>query len=135
MATGNNGFRPQGGKGWNQPRLYYQGGNGNSNSFNPNQSTLRDLVYDQVKINESLQKKLAAIDKSMETIHAKMDGFSTAMKNQLSFNKALETQLAQLAADAPAVKLGKISGKSHLAGHPSAMQRNSHAQEEVCGAS
>ena len=54
---------------------------GNSNSFNPNQPTLRDLVYGQAKINESLQKKLAATDKSMETIHAKMDGFSTAIKN------------------------------------------------------
>ena len=76
-------------RGWNQPCPYYQGGNGNSNSFDPNQPTLRDLVYGQAKINESLQKKLATIDKSMETIHTKMDGFSTAMKNQLSFNKAL----------------------------------------------
>ena len=91
---------------------------------------MRHLVYSQAKINESLQKKLAAIDKFMETIYAKMDGFSIAMKNQLSFNKALETQLAQLAADAPAAKLGKISGKSHLAGHPSAMLKSSHAQEE-----
>ena len=81
MFINNNGFRPQGGQGWNQPRPYYQGGNGNSNSFNPNQPILRDLVYGQVKINESLQKKLAASDKSMETIHAKMDGFSTAIKN------------------------------------------------------
>ena len=63
---------------------------GNLNSFGPNQPTLRDLVYVQAKINESLQKKLAATDKSMETIHAKMDGFSMAMKNQLSFNKALK---------------------------------------------
>ena len=61
----NNGFRPQGGQGWNQPRPYYQGGNANSNSFNPNQPTWRDLVYGQAKINESLQKKLAATDKSM----------------------------------------------------------------------
>ena len=76
-----NEFRPQGAQGWNQPRPYYQRGNGNSNSFNPNQPTLRYLVYGQAKINESLQKKLAAIDKSMETIHAKMDGFSTAIKN------------------------------------------------------
>ena len=53
----NNGFRPLGGQGWNQPHPYYQGGNGNSNAFNPNQPTLRDLVYGQVKINESLQKK------------------------------------------------------------------------------
>ena len=36
----------------------------------------------------------------METIHAKMDGFSTAIKNQLSFNK-IETQLAQVAAAMP----------------------------------
>ena len=106
-----NGFRPQGGQGWNQPCPYYQGGNGNSNSFGPNQPTLRDLVYGQAKINESLQKKLAATDKSMETIHAKMDGFSTSMKNQLSFNKALETQLAQLAATTPAAELGKIPGQ------------------------
>ena len=46
----------------------------------------------------------------METIHAKMDGFSTAIKNQLSFNKMFETQLAQLAATTPAVELGKIPG-------------------------
>ena len=62
-----NGFRPHGGQGRNQPRPYYQGGNGNSNSFGPNQLTLRDLVYGQANINESLQKKLAVID----TIHAK----------------------------------------------------------------
>ena len=103
----NNGFRSQADQGWNQPRPYYQGGNGNSNSFNPNQPTLRDLVYGKAKINESLQKKLAATDKSMETIHAKIDGFSTAMKNQLSFNKMLETQLAQFAAATPAAELGE----------------------------
>ena len=47
----------------------------------------------------------------METIHAKMDGFSTAMKNHLSFNMVLETQLAQLAASAPTAELGKIPGQ------------------------
>ena len=72
---------------------------------------MRDLVYGQAKINESLQKKLAATDKSMESIHAKMDGFSTAIKNQLSFNKMLETQLAQLAAATPAAEQGKIPGQ------------------------
>ena len=41
----------------------------------------------------------------------RMDGFSTAMKNQLSFNKALETQWAQLAAATPAAELGKILGQ------------------------
>src|SRR6185436_19636676 len=69
FLNGSNGFHPQGGQGWNQPRPYYQGGNGNSNSFSRNQPTLRDLVYGQAKINESLQKMLAAIDKYMEIIH------------------------------------------------------------------
>ena len=68
----NNGFRPQGGQGWNQPRPFYQGGNGNTN-FNPNQPTFRDLVYDQAKINDTIQKKLAANDKSLETIQANLD--------------------------------------------------------------
>jgi hypothetical protein len=72
---------------------------------------LRGLVYGQAKINESIQKKLAANDKSLETIQAKMDGFSTSIKNQLSFNKMFETQLAQLVATTPAAKLGKISGQ------------------------
>ena len=72
---------------------------------------MRNLVYGQAKINESLQKKLAAMDKSMETIHAKIDGFSTTMKNQLSFNKALETQLAQLAAATLAAELEKLPGQ------------------------
>ena len=49
----------------------------------------------------SLQNKMATTDKSMETIHAKMDGFSTAIKNLLSFNKMIETQLAQVAATMP----------------------------------
>ena len=48
----------------------------------------------------------------METIHAKMDGFSTAIKNQLSFNKMLESQLAQLAATTPTAELGKITGQA-----------------------
>ena len=64
---------------------------------------MRDLVYGMVTINEAMQKKLAANDKSLETIHAKMDEISTAIKNQLSFNKMLETQLAQLAAATPVV--------------------------------
>ena len=42
-----------------------------------------------------------------------MDDFSTAIKNQLSFNKMLETELAQLGNchQEPAVELGKILGQ------------------------
>ena len=90
MFINNNGFHPQGGQGWNQPRPFYQGGNGNSN-FNPNKPTIRDLVYGQAKINDTIQKKLATNDKSLETIQVKLDGFSTAIKNQLSFNKIYKT--------------------------------------------
>jgi hypothetical protein len=111
MKNNNNRFRPQGGQGWNQLRPYYQGGNGNSSSFNPNQPSLRDLILGQAKINESLQKKLATSDKSLETIQAKIDGIFSAIKNQLSFNKMLETQLAQFAVVVPSAETGKISGQ------------------------
>ena len=76
-----NGFHPQGGQGLNQPHPFYQEGNDNLNSFNPSRPTLRDLVYDQAKVNKTIQKKLVANDKSLETIHAKLDGFCIAIKN------------------------------------------------------
>jgi hypothetical protein len=44
----------------------------------------------------------------METTWAKMDAISSAIKNQLSFNKMLETQLAQLAAVVPSAETGRI---------------------------
>jgi len=72
---------------------------------------LWDLVYGQAKINDTIQKKLTANDKSLETIRAKLDGFYTAIKDQLSFNKMLKTQLAQLTAATPAVDIGKIPGQ------------------------
>ena len=55
---------------------------------------LEELVYGQANINDTIQKKLTANDKSLEIIHAKLDGFSTIIKNQLSVNKILKTQLA-----------------------------------------
>jgi hypothetical protein len=45
----------------------------------------------------SLSKKLASNDKTLETINNRMDNFFTAIKNQVSFNKMLESQLQQLA--------------------------------------
>ena len=69
-----------------------------------------DLVYGQAKISDTTQKKLTANDKSLEPIQAKFDGFSTTINNMLSFNKILETQLAQLAAATPAAT-GKIPGQ------------------------
>jgi hypothetical protein len=59
---------------------------------------------------DSLYKKLASNDKMLETINNRMDNFSTAIKNQLSFNKMLESQLQQLANIVPANQ-GKIPGQ------------------------
>ena len=76
-----------------------------------NQPSLRDLVFGQAKIIESLNKKLAANDKVLENINAKVETVSSALKNQLSFNKIIETQLAQIAAAVPAAESGKIPGQ------------------------
>ena len=40
-----------------------------------------------------------------------MDGFNTVMKNQQSFNKMIETQVAQLAASCPNPLKGKLPGQ------------------------
>jgi ribosomal protein S4 len=93
-------YRPQQNQGWNQQqRLNYLGnylGNyqGN-NSFN--QPPLRELVFNQENLMDSMSKKLASNDKTLETINNRMDSFSTTIKNQLIFNKMLESQLQQLA--------------------------------------
>jgi hypothetical protein len=59
---------------------------------------------------DSLSKKLASNDKTLETINNRMDNFLNAIKNQLSFNKMLESQLQQLANVVPANQ-GKIWGQ------------------------
>ena len=92
INNNNTGFRPQGGQGWGQSRPPFQGGGNNFNSnfnlnFNSNQPSLRDLVFGQAKINESLNKKLAANDKILESINAKVETLSSTLKNQQSFNK------------------------------------------------
>ena len=52
-----------------------------------------------------------ANDKILESLSEKIDSFNSAIKNQLSFNKMLETQLAQLAAAVPSYEQGRIIGK------------------------
>jgi hypothetical protein len=44
-----------------------------------------------------MSKKVASNDKVLENINSRMDTFTSAIKNQHSFNKILESQLAQLA--------------------------------------
>jgi hypothetical protein len=42
-------------------------------------------------------KRLAFNDKVLENINTKIDSFSSAMKDKISYNKKIESQLAQLA--------------------------------------
>ena len=46
---------------------------------------------------DNLSKKLASNDKMLENINNRMDNFSTAIKNQITFNKMIESQLNQIA--------------------------------------
>ena len=71
MNGNNNGYRPQGSQTWNKQRPYYQGGN-QGNSFNPNQPSLKDLIFGQDKINESVNKRIAAYDKTLEASTSKL---------------------------------------------------------------
>jgi hypothetical protein len=65
---------------------------------------LKDLVLGQAKINESLNEKLLTNDKTLESINIKIETLSSALKNQLSFNKTIKTHLAQVAATIPLFK-------------------------------
>jgi len=69
---------------------------------------LKDLVLSQAKIIENLTKKLMYNDKMLENINTKIKGLTSSVKNQLSFHKMIETQLAQIAAAIPIGNNGKI---------------------------
>jgi hypothetical protein len=58
-----------------------------------------------------LNKKLAANEKVLENLNSTIEYFTSAMKNQLSFNKMIEIQLAQLAAYLPSSESGRIPGQ------------------------
>jgi hypothetical protein len=72
---------------------------------------LKDLVLSQEKINESLTKKLTYNDKMLENINTKIEGLSSSIKNQLSFNKMIETKLAQIVVAIPVNNEGNILGQ------------------------
>ena len=72
---------------------------------------MKDLVLGQAKINENLTKKLSYNDKMFENINSKLENLSSSVKNQLSFNKMIETKLAQIAAAILVNNEGKILGQ------------------------
>jgi len=72
---------------------------------------LKDLVLGQAKINENLTKNLMFNNKMLENINSKIENLSSSVKNQLSFNKMIETQIAQIAAAIPVKNTWKILGQ------------------------
>jgi hypothetical protein len=54
-----------------------------------------------VRIKDEVGKNIHATDKLLENINAKMDSFTIATQNQLSFIKMLETQIQQIFAAIP----------------------------------
>ena len=91
-----NNFAPQQQRqGWNQQqRSTYQGKYPDNYYNTPKQPSLRDLILEQARINDNISKKLAFNDKVLENINTKTDSFSFAIKDHLSYNKKIESQLA-----------------------------------------
>jgi hypothetical protein len=50
--------------------------------------------------------------KMFKNINSKLETLSSSMKNQLSFNKMIETQIAQIAAAIPVNDTEKIPGQT-----------------------
>jgi hypothetical protein len=71
---------------------------------------LKDLVLSQAKIIKNLTEKLIINDKKLEIMNSKIEGLTSSIKNQLSFNKRIETQLAQFVVAIPNSDLGKFLG-------------------------
>ena len=72
---------------------------------------MRELIAGQSKLMEGLSRKVASNDKILENISNRMDSFASAIKNQHSFNKMIESQKAQLATAVPRSDKGKIPGQ------------------------
>ena len=60
---------------------------------------------------EGLSRKVATNDKILEILNNRMDSFAYAIKNQHSFNKMMESQIAQLATADSLSDKGKILGQ------------------------
>jgi hypothetical protein len=65
-----------------------------------------------LRINDEFGKRIHATDMLLESIRGKMDNFTVAKQNQLSFNKMLETQIQQIAAALPHQSNGDPSQSS-----------------------
>jgi hypothetical protein len=78
-------------------------------NFNRNEPSLRDIIRDHVRINDGVGRKIHATYKLLENINDKMDNFTVATQNKLSFNKMFETQIQQISAAIPSQSNSKSS--------------------------
>jgi hypothetical protein len=92
--TVNNSVPPR--QGWSQQQGKYQGNY--YNSSNTKLPPLRELILEEARINDNLSNKIVSNDKILESINTKMDTFSSAIKEQLNFNKKIEIKISRLSA-------------------------------------
>jgi hypothetical protein len=82
VGNSNNGFHSNQGfnTGWNKHSFLFDNRqqDGNGYNFNRNEPSLRDIIRDQVRINDEPGKRIHATDKLLENTNAKMDNFTVA---------------------------------------------------------
>jgi len=69
------------------------------------------LVLGQAKVIENVTKKLMSNDKILKNINSQIESLSSIVKNQLSFNKMIETEISQIATAIPGNQSGKVPGQ------------------------
>jgi hypothetical protein len=98
IGNSNNGFHPNHGSnvGWNKLSFPFdnrqQGGMGQN--YNRSESSLKDIVRGQLRINSEVGWKLLATNRTLERIDSKMNNFTVAVQNQLNINEVLEMWIA-----------------------------------------
>ena len=50
-------------------------------------------MYGQKQINDNISEKFLANDKIIESLAVQLEGFDSVIKNQLCFNKMIETKV------------------------------------------
>jgi hypothetical protein len=109
--SNNSGSRQQ--QGWSsRPSLPF--GQQGNNSYGNLQPSLKDIWFGHKQINDNISKKFLANDKVMESLANQIEGFHSVIKSQLSFNKMVETQIAQLAASFPNPNMGRLPGQPEV---------------------
>jgi hypothetical protein len=116
VGNSSNGFHSNQGfnAGWNKLSFPFDnrqlGGMGQN--LHRNEPSLRGIIKDRARINDEVGKKIHDTDKVLENINAKMDNFTVATQNELSFNKIMETHIQQISATIPSQSNGDSSFKT-----------------------